>query len=647
MKLLSRFTRPKTHVEVSFPLILKEVAEAEGSYSVWIQNHRWNKKVEAWCLAQVKNFTYSPAVGILMQCSNPRKEFLRESLSSIFNQISPFSELSIVDRGSNDPAVQALLKQIEGDSRVKISYQKGSARDIEAIARIMKKAQSEWLLLMGAEDILEPNTLYNMVATLQDTVEIDFVFSDSDLLDDAGRRLDPQFKPIWAVGASYPLGYYQHPVLLSRRLVEKLKGYERVSLLVEEGHLLDEASNHSRYVLKAPGILYHARKRGLRNEKPPDPVNNVLMNEDLKALNGRIEIDTLSRQRAEPKVPLRILWLIDSLQRDDGETLLFHYVRYLAEQSAHQFSVVCKKDGPMRANYERLGTVHIISDEQDAGSFIRSIHAESPFAVAVTATLREDWLSLQLLEEFSIPIVSLPGSAASIANAAETFTSAATVIFFSASVEKEHKHLDAMNVSRVVPWGIDLAGIKTFKQQNSPFELRAKWNIHSSSTLFLIAGPTIERKRQRTFVEAALKVLSRNPKKEVDFMIAGARPGDYLTELQQLIEESGRQERFHLFDESNDPTQYYPYYLIADVCVSCSEAEPFPLSTLEAMAMKKAVIGTDVFGSNEVIQNDENGFLTTPRDVSELAQRFQFFIEQPEFCDFFGRSSLEIVYEKF
>ena len=81
MKLLSRFTRPKAAIEVSFPLILKEETAEDGPYSVWIQNHRWNKKVEAWCLTQMKNFTYKPAVGILMQCINPKKELLRESLS--------------------------------------------------------------------------------------------------------------------------------------------------------------------------------------------------------------------------------------------------------------------------------------------------------------------------------------------------------------------------------------------------------------------------------------------------------------------------------------------------------------------------------------------------------------------------------------
>ena len=51
--------------------------------------------------------------------------------------------------------------------------------------------------------------------------------------------------------------------MMSARIVEKVKGYERAVTLMEKGELLDEASNHSRYVIQVPGILYHARARGL------------------------------------------------------------------------------------------------------------------------------------------------------------------------------------------------------------------------------------------------------------------------------------------------------------------------------------------------------------------------------------------------
>ncbi len=635
---------------VHFPLVQKNVTKGDDRYAVWAHQHRWTSRNEQWCRIQQEKFKYRPTIGILMQSKNPRGDFFQESLSSIFNQVYPFHELSIVDRGSNDPKVRELLESVEKDLRVQVNYQKGSERDVAAIAKIMKKSESEWILLMGAEDVLEPSTIYNMVAKLQDTVEIDFVFSDSDLLDEQGRRFDPQFKPIWAVGSHYPLGYYKHPVLLSARLVEKLKGHERVSQLMEEGTLLDDASNHSRYVLQAPGILYHARAHGFKNEKPPESAKNVLLNENLIEENGKIVIDVTRRVRAEPKVPLNILWAIDSLERDDGPAVWFHYLHFLSKESGHKFSVLSLKDGPMRAEYEKLCPVNIASESQsDLSGRITKLHTESRFNVAFVSSVENTWFP-EALQQLSIPAVwqLYPTVKQDLTeDLTNKFVYPATILFLNSGIAGKFRELDPRRVSRILPTGVDLADIKTFKQRNSPFEWRSRLKISNTSKVFTIVGPTVERKGQKMFVTAALRMLERNPGKELDFIIAGTREGGYLTELKSFIEQSGKSERFHLIQEKQDVFQYYPFYLISDAIVSCSTEEVFPLSILEAMAMKKAVIGTNVFSTSEVIEQDENGFLITPGNDQELAERMNFLFEKTDYLDFFARRSLEFVYEKF
>jgi glycosyltransferase involved in cell wall biosynthesis len=653
MALLSRKKKLREQTRISFPPVLKKQAKQDGPYAIWVRNHRWTERNETWCRDRLQKFSYKPAVGILMQCTNPKEEFLIESFSSIFNQIYPFQELSIVDRGSRDPRIRMLLQEVEKDSRVKVSYQKGSERDIEAIARIMKKAQSEWILLMGAEDVLEPNAVYNMIGVLQDAVEIDFVFSDSDLIDDAGLRFDPQFKPIWAVGAHYPLGYYQHPVLLSRRLVEKLKGYERASALMEEGSLLDEASNHSRYVLKAPGVLYHARARGLKNENPPEPTDNVLMNDNLVSQNGVIQIRADCRVRAEPKVPLNILWAVDSLDQDDGPTLWFHFLRYLARESGHRFTVVSLKDGFFKTWYRKICPAVVVSETQEGlTESIPKLHTDSTFDVAFVSGVGRCWFP-EILQPLDIPAVwqLFPGSNPETAESRESlrklFEYPATIVFLNSAFAGRHQELDLRNVSRILPAAVDHADVKLFKQRNSPFDWRAKLGVSQSTRIFTIVGPTMERKDQVTFVTAALQMLKKNPDQELVFFIAGERQGAYLDEIRQMIRRSGKENHFRLFPETSDVYQYYPYYLVTDCLISCSIEEMFPLSVLEAMSMKKAVLGTDVFGTNEVLEHDENGFLFSPKDPYALAENMDFLLNKPEFFDFFGRRSLEIIYERF
>ena len=631
---------------VQFAPVQKNATKGDERYAIWAHQHRWTRRNENWCRRQMEKFQYRPTVGILMQSKNPRPELFAESLSSIFNQVYAFHELSIVDRGSTDSKVRELLGHVESDPRVKVNYQKGNERDIAAIARIMKKAEAEWILLMGAEDVLEPVTIYNMIATLQDTVEIDFVFSDSDLLDDHGIRFDPQFKPIWAVGSHYPLGYYQHPVLLSARLVEKLKGHERVSQLMEEGTLLDDASNHSRYVLQAPGILYHARAHSFKNETPPEALKNVLLSENLIEENGKIVVDTSRRLRSEPKVPLNVLWAIDSLDRDDGPAAWLHYLHFLSKESGHKFSVLSIKDGPLRAEYEKVCSVTITSASQsDISETVARLHRESVFDIAVVTCVDKTWFP-EVLQQLDIPTVWQlhPNISQELKTKLEY---PATILFLNSLHAKQFADTAAKDSFRTLPMGVDLMDIKTFKQKNSPFEWRAKFGISNASKVFTIAGPTIERKGQKTFVAAALRILAEMPAQELDFVIAGTRDGNYLDEVKSMIDASGHQQRFHLIPEKQDVFQYYPFYLISDAIVSCSSEEVFPLTMLEAMAMKKAVIGTAVFGADDVIEQDENGFLSAPGNDKELADRLKFLIEKPDYLDFYARRSLEIVYEKF
>jgi glycosyltransferase involved in cell wall biosynthesis len=56
-----------------------------------------------------------------------------------------------------------------------------------------------------------------------------------------------------------------------------------------------------------------------------------------------------------------------------------------------------------------------------------------------------------------------------------------------------------------------------------------------------------------------------------------------------------------------------------DLFVLASLWEGLPTVVLEAMALKVPVIGTDIPGTNELVQNGITGWLVTPRDPKSLA----------------------------
>lgn len=69
--------------------------------------------------------------------------------------------------------------------------------------------------------------------------------------------------------------------------------------------------------------------------------------------------------------------------------------------------------------------------------------------------------------------------------------------------------------------------------------------------------------------------------------------------------------------------------------------DPSPGVVREAMSMGKAVIGTNVGGTTEIIVDGKTGLLVPPDDVDALAAAMRKLIAQPELCAQFGRAGQE------
>jgi len=85
------------------------------------------------------------------------------------------------------------------------------------------------------------------------------------------------------------------------------------------------------------------------------------------------------------------------------------------------------------------------------------------------------------------------------------------------------------------------------------------------------------------------------------------------------------------------------YYSVMDVFVLPSYSEGFPRTCLEAMAMKKPIIVTDVGANKELIKNGRNGFIIPPKKPKILAQKILEFIENRSLIEEWGRANRKIV----
>ena len=85
----------------------------------------------------------------------------------------------------------------------------------------------------------------------------------------------------------------------------------------------------------------------------------------------------------------------------------------------------------------------------------------------------------------------------------------------------------------------------------------------------------------------------------------------------------------------------------SSVFVLPSYREGTPRSVLEAMAMGRAIITTDVPGCKETVKCGYNGFLVGAKSVEELAGAMEKFILSPSMAKDMGLASYKLAHDIF
>jgi len=84
-----------------------------------------------------------------------------------------------------------------------------------------------------------------------------------------------------------------------------------------------------------------------------------------------------------------------------------------------------------------------------------------------------------------------------------------------------------------------------------------------------------------------------------------------------------------------------------DILVLFSIREGHPIVLLEAMAMGKPIVATDIEGVNETVVNGVTGILVPPKDPSALAEAIVCLLRDKKKAQEMGQAGRRVVEEKF
>ena len=127
-------------------------------------------------------------------------------------------------------------------------------------------------------------------------------------------------------------------------------------------------------------------------------------------------------------------------------------------------------------------------------------------------------------------------------------------------------------------------------------------------------------------------VLEKYPKAQ--FIIAG--DGVLRPECESLIQELNLTGKFFLLGYRNDIDRIYP---ILTLTALSSLWEGLPVVFQESMIAGKPIIANDVDGACDVIINGKTGFLVTPHQPQEMADRILTLLNHEELCNQMGMTA--------
>jgi len=157
-------------------------------------------------------------------------------------------------------------------------------------------------------------------------------------------------------------------------------------------------------------------------------------------------------------------------------------------------------------------------------------------------------------------------------------------------------------------------------QQRIDRDIRKELGIKDKVFIGMI-GQMIALKGQEYFLQAVAEVIRHC--QNVHFIIMGSDHKNYRQKLEMLIIKLSLEKYVTLMDFQPRATEVMG---TLDVLVNASTLEGFSRVIIEAMALKKAVIATEVGGNTEAVEDNITGVLIPPENSEKLAEAMMTLI---------------------
>nr|WP_263314149.1 glycosyltransferase family 4 protein [Mammaliicoccus sp. Marseille-Q6498] len=174
--------------------------------------------------------------------------------------------------------------------------------------------------------------------------------------------------------------------------------------------------------------------------------------------------------------------------------------------------------------------------------------------------------------------------------------------------------------------GIDVNNKFNYNQINTNHikAIKEKHNITDSNIVVSFVGRLVKEKGIIDLLNAYEKVVNKN----IKFIIIGDLPDSERDKDAIDIVNNFKKNENIIFTGQISNINEYLY--LSDIYCLPSYREGMPRSIIEAMAMKNAIIATNIRGSREEVVSGENGYLVNLNSPNEIAKYIDSLAANPE-----------------
>jgi glycosyltransferase involved in cell wall biosynthesis/GT2 family glycosyltransferase len=585
-----------------------------------------------------------PLVSVIIPCYN-YGHYVEEAIDSVLNQTLKNLEIIVVNDGSTDTETIRILEKLK-KPKTRVLHQANMGLP-EARNQGIRQAHSKYICCLDADDTLEPTYLEKAITLLETNLGISFAYSWAKLFGDE--------EGTWKT-ESYDLEKllrYNHisvAAVFARSAWEQVSGYTsdmqqgyedwefwiRLGAQGLRGQLIPEALfNHRRHGKnmtdsareKHQQIFLDITRRHSELFSSPAAVKKIQAHfKDLHVTQPCLNLQKSEffLQPAKNKPPL--LLLVPWLQVGGAETVLYQIMNGLKEDfEFYLFTSMPDKNEWHDRFYSLTPYIYHLPNflpryawEDFLVNFIHARNIQKLF-------ISHSEFGYQALPKLKEKIAHLHTSVL-IHNDSD-------LGYFPHSIKYDHyidQHIvvnDLINCRLQKTGQINPVKIQTIynaideKIHFNPSQyqrnaLRERWQLPLNKKIITFIARMSQEKQPEHFVRMAATL---KPHKHLFFVMVG--DGWLQQKIQGEIERLGISEAHLRWYKGLPPTQIPELLAISDILALTSTVEGFPMTVLEALAMKVPVVSYDVGEVQSVIQNGVNGFVIPPQQHTLLMQR--------------------------